>query len=48
MLISQQLPSTHHNPSCDGACTWCWRKERYTEKRVWPTTRSQRKTEGHL
>jgi len=28
-----QLLSVHH-PSCDGASTWCWRKDRYCEKRV--------------
>jgi len=23
MLSALQLPSVHHNPSCDGGCTWC-------------------------
>jgi len=26
MLTSLQLPSVHHNPSCDGVCTWWWRE----------------------
>jgi len=25
-----QLPSVHHNPFCDGACTWCTE-----ENRIW-------------
>jgi len=44
MLI--QLPSAHHNPSCDGSIRMLKRIER--EKRVWLTKRSQRMTERHL
>jgi len=26
MLAQTQQPSVHHNLSCNGVYTWCWRK----------------------
>jgi len=34
MITPLQQPSVHHNPSCDGVHTWCWRVERICKKRV--------------
>jgi len=45
-MHTPQLPSVHHNLSCDRVCTWCC-TEKWCEKRVW-STKQKRKDWANL